>query len=53
MAFGLVEQQYTGQCQHGAVASKEQYRPELHALMHGRNGEQRNKSEARRREKAI
>ena len=49
----LVEQQYTGQCQHGKEETVEQYRPELHALMHGRNGEQRNKSEARRREKAI
>ena len=49
----LVEQQYTGQCQHGKEETVEQYGPELHALMHGRNGEQRNKSEARRREKAI
>ena len=35
----LVEQQYTGQRQHGKEETVEQYRPELHALMHGRNGE--------------
>ena len=38
---------------YGKEKTVKQNGPELHALMHGRNGEQRNKPEARRRKKSI